>query len=154
MHCWAFPKIQSTLSEKFTCDFEWRWIIPLASYQTGVVEPLIRTVRQALNSVWQKRELTEEQCRRFLAEITCIVNIRPLDPSSVDIWEEPLTTPNDILIVKQSLPPQLEQEVRGNPRQMLRIVQRRVGEFWTCSIKYFAPTLPQRDKWFRKRENV
>ena len=104
--------------------------------------------------MWQNRELTEKQWRTFLAEITCIINIRPLNPSSVEIWEEPPSTPNHIPIGQQSLSSQPEQEGRVNPRQMLRIVQRRVSEFWTCCNKYLAPTLLRQNKWFRKRENV
>ena len=37
---------------------------------------------------------------------------------------------------------------------MLRIVQRRVSECWTCCNNYLAPTLLRQNKWFRKRENV
>lgn len=32
MQDWDIPKIQSTLSEEFTCDFEWQWNIPHASH--------------------------------------------------------------------------------------------------------------------------
>ena len=39
------PKIQSTLSEEFVCDFVWQWNIPNASHQNGVVESLIKSVR-------------------------------------------------------------------------------------------------------------
>ena len=98
------------------------------SHQNGVVESLIKSVRQALKSVCKNREFTEEQWRTFLAEITCMVNSRPLYPSSNDIWEEPLITPNDILIGQDSLPrppqpKQAEHEDRVNPREMLRSVQ-------------------------------
>ena len=65
-----------------------------------------------------------------------------------------LLPPNDILIGHHSCPPQLEQEARVNPRHLLRSVQNRVADFWTCWLKYFAPSLLPRNKWFRKRENV
>ena len=45
---WDIPKIQSVLSEEFLCAFHWKWNIPEASRQNGVVESLIKSVRQAL----------------------------------------------------------------------------------------------------------
>ena len=42
--------------------------------KTGVVESLIKCVRQALNSVWKNQAFTEEQWRTFLAEVTYIIN--------------------------------------------------------------------------------
>ena len=154
MQNWDIPKIQSILSEEFVCDFEWQWNVPHASHQNGVVESLIKSARQALNSVCKNQAFTEEQWRTFLAEVTYMINSRPLYPSSEDVWEEPPITPNDILIGRHSCPPQPEQETRVNPRHLIRSVQNRVAEYWTCWMKYFAPSLLPRNKWFRKRENV
>ena len=154
MQNWDIPKIQSTVSEEFACNFEWHWNTPHASHQNGVVESLIKSVRQAFNSVCKNQAFTEEQWRTFLAETTYMINSRPLYPSSEDVWEEPPITPNDILIGQHNPPPQPEQETRVNPRHLLRSVQNRAGEFWTCWMKYFAPTLLPRNKWFQKRENV
>ena len=154
MQNWDIPKIQSTLSEEFACNFKWQWNTPHASHQNGVVESLIKSVRQALNSVCKNQAFTEEQWRTFLAETAYMVNSRPLYPSSDDVWEEPPITPNDILIGQHNPPPQPEQESRVNPRHLLRSVQNKAGEFWACWMKYFAPTLLPRNKWFKKRENV
>ena len=116
------PKIQSAISEEFACDFEWQWNTPHASHQNGVVESLIKSFRQALNSVCKNQAFTEEQWRTFLAEITYIVNSRPLYPNSEDIWDEPPITPNHLLIGQHSPPPQPELEARVNPRHLLRSV--------------------------------
>ena len=70
MQNWQIPKIQSILSEEFVCDFEWQWNVPHASHQNGVVESLIKSVRQALDSVCKNQAFTEEQWRTFLAEVT------------------------------------------------------------------------------------
>ncbi|XP_022806557.1 uncharacterized protein LOC111343637 [Stylophora pistillata] len=38
------PKIQSVLSEDFCCEFKWKWNIPHASHQNGIVETLIKNL--------------------------------------------------------------------------------------------------------------
>jgi len=106
MQGWDIPKIQSTVSEEFACNFEWQWNTPHASHQNGIVESLIRSVRQALNSVCKNQTFTEEQWRTFLAETTYMINSRPLYPCSEDVWEEPPITPNDILFGQHNPPPQ------------------------------------------------
>ncbi|XP_022805942.1 uncharacterized protein LOC111343066 [Stylophora pistillata] len=154
MRNWNLPKIQSVLSEDFCCEFKWLWNIPHASHQNGVVETLIKSVRQSLAATCKSQSFAEEQWRTFLSETTYIINGRPLYPSSNDIWEGPPITPNDILIGHHLPPPQPESEERVNPRHLLRSTQNRVNEFWKCWMRYFTPNLLPRNKWFRTRENV
>lgn len=151
---WNIPNIQGVLPEEFSCDFKWQWNIPHASHQNGVVETLIKSVRQSLNATCKNQAFTEEQWRTFLSETTYVINGRPLYPSSNDIWETPPITPNDIVIGQHLRPPQPEPKERINPRHLLRSTQDRVNEFWKCSMRYFAPNLLPRNKWFRTRENV
>ena len=147
-------RIQTVLSKEFACDFKWKWNTPHASYQNGVVESLIKSVRQAFNFTCKEPALTEEQWRTFITEITFQINSRPLYPSSDSIWESPPITPNDILLGQHSTPPQPEYQERVNPRNMIRSTERRVNEFWRCWMKYFAPNLLPGNKWFRTRENA
>lgn len=64
------PKIKSVLSDKFGCEFRWEWNTPHASHQNGVVETLIKSVRQALNATCKNQAYSEEQWRTFLSEVT------------------------------------------------------------------------------------
>ena len=154
MQSWDIPKIQGVVCEEFSCDFKWQWNIPHASHQNGVVETLIKSVRQSLNTTCKNQAFTEQQWRTSLSETTYIINGRPLYPSSNDIWETPPITPNDILIGQHLPPPQPEPEERINPRHLLRSTQDRVNEFWKYWMRYFAPNLLPRNKWYRTRENV
>ena len=154
MRNWNIPKIQSVLSEDFCCDFKWLWNIPHASHQNGVVETLIKSVRKGLDATCKNRAFTEQQWRTFLSETTYIINGRPLYSSSNNIWESPPITPNDILMGHHLPLPQPESEERVNPRHLLRSTQDRVNEFWKSWMRYFAPNLLPRNKWFRTRENV
>ena len=98
MRDWDIPKIQSVLSNEFSCTFKWEWNVPRASHQNGVVESLIKSVRQALAASSKNQSFTEEQWRTHLAEVTYLVNSRPFYPSSDGIWESPPVTPNKLLI--------------------------------------------------------
>ena len=118
------------------------------------VESLIKSVRRALEVSFKTQVLTEEQWRIFLAQVTCLVNQRPLYPSSNSIWEGPPVTPNDLLIGNHFPPPVPEEQSRVNPRDLVRSTEKRVQEFWRCWLKYFAPDLLPRNKWYRKRENL
>ena len=131
-----------------------KWNTPHASRQNGVIETLIKSVRQGLNATCKNQAFTKEQWRRFLSEVTYIINGRPLYPSSNNIWETPPITPHDILIGHHPSPPQPEPEERTNPGHLLKCTQNRVNEFWKCWMKYFAPNLLPRNKWYRIRENV
>ena len=151
---WDMPRIQSVVSEEFSSTFQWSWNVPRASHQNGIVESLIKSVRQALDATSKNQALTEEQWRTYLAEVTCLINQRPLYPSSNGIWESPPITPNDLLIGNHFPPPMPEVESKVNPRHLMRSTEKRVQEFWNCWMKYFAPNLLPRNKWFRKRENL
>ena len=73
---WDIPGVKSVLSDKFGCEFRWEWNTPHASHQNGVVETLIKSVRQALNVTCKNQAHSVEQWRTFLAEITYMVNDR------------------------------------------------------------------------------
>ena len=45
-----------------------------ASHLNGIVESLIKSVRQALDATAKNQALTEEQWRTYLAEVTCLIN--------------------------------------------------------------------------------
>ena len=154
MSSWDTFKIQKVLAEEFSCDFRWEFNIPKASHQNGVVESLIKSVRQAMNATCKDQAYTEEQWHTILKEITYLVNSRPLYPSSEDIFNDPPISPNDLIIGQHIPPPVPEEENKVNPRNLLRICQKKIHEFWKAWIKYFAPNLLPRNKWFHTRENL
>ena len=128
-----------------------RFNVPKASHQNGVVKSLIKSVRRALEVSSKTQVLTEEQRRTYLAQVTCLVNQRPLYPSSNSIWEGPPVTPNDLLMGNHFPHLVPEEQSRVNPRDLVGSIEKRVQECW---LKYFAPDLLPRNKWYRKRENL
>ena len=154
MQEWDISKIQSAVCEEFSCTFHLNWNVPRASHQNGVVESLIKFIRREMEVSSKTQVLTEEQSRTFLEQVTCLVNQRPLYPSSNGIWEGPPVTPNDLLIGNHFPPPVPEEQSKVNPRDLVRSTEKRVQEFWHCWLKYFTLDLLRRNKWYQKRENL
>ena len=144
-------RIQNTVDEEFKCQFRWEWNIPKASHMNGVVESLIKSVRQAMDASFRQQSLTEEQWRTCLAEVTYTINSRPLYPSSDAIWENPPITPNDLFIGPHAAIPVPNPEERVNPRHLAQATQQRVQGFWESWLKYFSPRLLPRNKWYMPR---
>ena len=83
---------------------------------------------EALDPTSKYQALTEDQWRTYLAEVTCLINQRPLYPSSNGIWESPPITLNDLLIGNHFPPPMPEVESKVNPRRLMRSTEKRVQE--------------------------
>ncbi|XP_068739559.1 uncharacterized protein [Montipora capricornis] len=147
-------RIQNTVAEEFNCQLRWEWNIPTPSPINAVVESLIKSDRQAMDATSRRQSLTEEQWRTCLAEVTHTINSRPLYPNSDAIWENPPITPNDLIIGPHAAIPVPNPEERVNPRHLARATQQRVQGFWESWLKYFAPTLLPRNKWYRPRTNL
>lgn len=151
---WNTTEIERSIIEEHGCEFKWKWNVPHASHQNGVVESLIKSVRRALDASCKCHAYSEEHWRTFLTEITYMINNRPLYPSFNDIFEAPPITPNDILLGYHNQALQPESSERVNPRDLIRSIEQRTKEFWTSWVKYFAPNLLPRNKWYRRRENA
>ena len=53
---------------------EWTFSTPLASHHNGVVECMVKSVKNTLNKIVKGRILTEEEYRTVFAEVTKCVN--------------------------------------------------------------------------------
>ena len=151
---WDEVKIKTALADDFGTAFDWQWNIPRASHMNGVVESLIKSVRRALEASCRMVAYTEEQWRTFLSETAYVINSRPLYLPSDKIWEDPPVTPNDLVMGPHYIVPQPGPDVIVNPRDLNRSVQKRVNEFWRLWIRYYAPELLARSKWFSQQANL
>ena len=92
--------------EWYSCPLpEWRFQPPAASHMSGVWERLIRSVKKAMKAVLGSPSALVglETLRTVFAEVTSILNSRPICPSSDDPNDlEPLT-PNHLLLQRRNL---------------------------------------------------
>ena len=137
---------------------EWRFQPPAASHMSGVLERLIRSVRKAMKAVLGSPSALGglETLRTVFAEVTSILNSRPICPSSDDPNDlEPLT-PNHLLLQRRNLfvPPGVFTKEDLYSRKQWRHAQFIADCFWSRWIREYVPTLQQRHKWLLNKRNL
>ncbi len=102
------------------------------------------------------KDLTHEVLTTFMAEVTAIVNARPIVPVSADPLCSDILTPSTLLTQKS---PHAVQTVEiGDPKDMYRAQWKRVqflaDVFWNRWRNEYLHTLQTRRKWFEPRPNL
>ncbi|XP_068749478.1 uncharacterized protein [Montipora capricornis] len=152
-------ELHSREVEWYSCPLpKWRFQRPAASHMSGVWERLIRSVRKAMRAVLgsQGALVGLETLRTVFAEVTSILNSRPICPSSDDPNDlEPLT-PNHLLLQRRNLfvPPGVFAKEDLYSRKQWRHAQFIADCFWSRWIREYVPTLQQRRKWLLSKRNL
>jgi len=136
----------------------WRFQPPTASHMSGVWERLIRSTRKAMRAVIgdPKALLSHEALRTVFAEVTSILNSRPICPSSDDPADLDALTPNHFLLHKHniSIPPGVFDKDDLLSRRQWRHAQFLANCFWSRWIREYLPLLQARPKWFKPKRNL
>ena len=133
-------------------SIEWKFSTPLAPHHNGIVESMVKSVKNSLNKIIKERILSEEEYRTIFAEIGACINSRPLWPSSDGDISQPPITCQDLLRPSglNYNPPALG--AVWNPRKRYQHIQQLVNDWWTLWLRHFAPNLQVRNKWYKSRE--
>lgn len=136
----------------------WRFQPPTASHMSGVWERLIRSVRKAMNAVLSKpgAAIPLETLRTVFAEVTSILNSRPISPASDDPSDMEPLTPNHLLLKRRNLaiPPGVFAKEELYSRKQWRHAQFLANCFWSRWVLEYVPTLQQRHKWLLNKRNL
>ncbi|KAL9974183.1 hypothetical protein ACROYT_G011194 [Oculina patagonica] len=138
---------------------EWVFNPPHASHAGGAWERMIGVTRRVLEAVLAdvpSRHLTHEVLTTLMAEVSAIVNARPLVPVSSDPDAPEILTPATLLTQK---PQQLKQppgEFNATDlySKQWKRVQHLANVFWSRWRKEYLPTLQPRRKWQDKSRNL
>ena len=138
---------------------EWSFNPPHASHMGGVWERMIGIVRRILDSMFLKlgpAQLSHDVLHTFLAEVSAIVNSRPLVPVSDDPECPEVLTPAMLLNQKTkilSAPPGTftREDLFG---KQWRRAQYLADVFWTRWKREYLPTLQPRRKWQKNEEEI
>ena len=153
---WDMELVTKGLAELGT-KFDWFTNVPTASHMNGVAESLIRSVRKGLDAAivsYRQTSLAFEEWDTILKEVTYLVNSRPLFPDG-EPDEFHCITGNSILHpYNQADVPQHADEDCRNLRDMVKVAEAKVKEFWDTWLRHMPPQLNRRNKWYHARENL
>ncbi|XP_077968353.1 uncharacterized protein LOC120334750 [Styela clava] len=101
------------------------------------------------------QSITHEKLETLLVEVESILNSRPITPVIMDHSADEPLTPNHLLLVGSSpnVSPGVFTKRDCYVRQRWRQIQYLADEFWRRWIKEYLPTITQRSKWTKGRDN-
>ncbi|KAK3750306.1 hypothetical protein QZH41_001774 [Actinostola sp. cb2023] len=161
----AFNKLQKGQAVKAVHDYlatencEWVFNPPHASHAGGVWERMIGVVRRILDSMLTTvaaKYLTPEVLTTLMAEISAIVNGRPLVPVSCDPTAPEVLTPSTILTLKPRMMKAAPSDFDSKDlhSKLWRQVQQLANQFWARWRREYIHTLQERQKWHYESPNL
>lgn len=153
--------VSSENVQKYLKEHNCTWIFnpPHASHMGGHWERMIGIARRILDYMLlkdQSSRLTHEVLTTFMAEVTAVMNSRPLIPVSSDPEFPFILTPATLLTQKTGATPPPPGDFGNNEllKEEWKQVQGLADVFWTRWKKEYLNTLQHRRKWQDKRTNL
>ncbi|OXA55241.1 Pro-Pol polyprotein [Folsomia candida] len=127
----------------------WSFLPPSSPHMGGSWERMVRSVKKAMGSVLQMKDLSEEVLHTVLLEAEHTVNSHPLTHVADDPDDPEALTPNHFLLGQSSNLQPMGKFTDSDiiSRKHWRISQHLVNQFWRRWVKEFLPTLLRRQKW-------
>ncbi|KAF1387159.1 hypothetical protein PFLUV_G00102450 [Perca fluviatilis] len=135
----------------------WEFNPPHASHMGGSWERLIGLARRILDSMLleQYTRLTHDVLCTLMAEVTAILNARPLIPVSNDPEDPFILSPSMLLTQKVGVPsPPGDFTDKDLLTKQWRQVQSLANRFWNRWSREYLPTLLCRRKWHKSYQNL
>jgi hypothetical protein len=139
---------------------EWKFNPPHASHFGGVWERQIGTIRRVLDAMLLKigaAQLDDELLLTLMAEVSSIVNNRPITAVSADTDTPVPLSPSMLLTMKQKpllSPPGVFVREDLYTRKRWRRVQYLAEQFWLRWKREFLQNLQSRTKWNERERNL
>ena len=136
----------------FNTGTVWIFNPPHASHMGGVWERMIGVARRILDSLLsdvRMKDLTHEVLTTFMAEVSAIVNARPIDPVSTDSENPAIITPSVLLTQKlgQDVSPLGDLDIKDMYKYQWKFVQLLADRFWNRWRSEYVQNLQPRRKW-------
>lgn len=149
---------QNILNYLHTNGCTWEFNPPHASHMGGVWERMIGVTRKILDSMLLQHKhtrLTHEVLCTLMAEVSSIINARPLVPISTDPSSPFLLCPAMLLTQKQHVPPPPgDFTAKDLLNNQWKQVQALANEFWSRWRNEYLNTLQSRRKWHKTQRNL
>ncbi|KAJ7996952.1 hypothetical protein DPEC_G00223860 [Dallia pectoralis] len=135
----------------------WEFNPPHASHMGGSWERMIGLARRILDSMLlsQCSRLTHEVLCTLMAEVSAIMNSRPLVPVSNDPEDPFILSPSMLLTQKVGVPPPPGDFTdKDLLTKQWRQVQALANNFWNRWSREYLATLQHRMKWTKSKRNL
>lgn len=136
----------------------WNFNPPHASHMGGAWERMIGVARRILDSMLMRTShshLTHEVLCTLMAEITAIINSRPIAPISTDADSPQILSPAMLLTQRPSAqPPPGKFTEKDLYKEQWRQVQCLADRFWSRWKTEYLQTLQNRRKWSKSHPNI
>ncbi|XP_046580145.1 uncharacterized protein LOC124287683 [Haliotis rubra] len=150
--------VQDFLSKE---QAKWLFNPPHSSHIGGSWERMIGPVRRILDRMMSNvspKKFTHEVLTTFMAEVSAIVNSRPIVPVSSDPEQPHLLTPATLLTQKTDHVVSPLKGCTGSIKELYlkewKQVQALADMFWNRFRAEYLQTLQQRQKWQHGKENI
>lgn len=150
------PKLQKHLRES---EAVWHFNAPHSSHMGGVWERAIGMARRILDGILLKtsyKDLTHEVLSTFLAEVTAVMNSRPITAVDTDSDDPLVLSPNLLLTQKQGDVPRFAEDIglKDMYTAQWKQVQVLSNMFWKRWRDSYLDQLQNRRKWKLEHPNI
>ncbi|XP_064643563.1 uncharacterized protein LOC135497662 [Lineus longissimus] len=136
-------------------SIEWKFGPPDGPHHQGPVERIVQEVKRAMKVLVKTDKLTFVEWETVFAQISAVLNCRPLTAVSSSPLDDPPITPNHFLIGRGELPSPIVpcEPFAGNLRKRRQLCNEIVNNFWKRWITCIQKLSP-RPKWSTEKENL
>ena len=151
----------SNLNKKLIAEFgvvnkiDWDFGPPDAPWQNGCTEALIKSVKKSLKSVIGEQALTFTEMQTVLAEVSSLINERPIGRHPTNVDDGVYLSPNDLLLGRSNNKiPAGPFNLATNKYVRHRFVSKLTDAFWAKWTEVYFPSLIVQQKWHTRCRNV
>lgn len=136
--------------------FNWKFIPAYSPHFGGIWEAGVKSAKFHLKRVLGNALLTFEELSTALAQITAILNSRPLTPLSTHSLDLPPLTPSHLLVGRplNAVPDPDLTHLPQNHLSRYQYIQKLQQDFWARWSKEYVSELQCRSKWKSHMHNV
>lgn len=153
----SWSKIDSdAYKEMRELKVKWHFITPSAPHQGGLWESAVKAMKHHLRRVVGQQKLTSTDLHTLLAQISAVLNSRPLTALTDDPDDLNFLSPGH-LINGRPLKQLFGERIDETPKNALRryeITQHMSQSFWKQWHQIYLNELQQRPKWQIARDNL
>ena len=144
---------------------DWKFIMANSQHQNGAAEVMVKMVKSIQKSLFRvmgDTKLSLNEMFTLLAEVSNLINERPIGIKPNDKSGTDYLSPNSLLLGRCSArisagPFEPDQVFTDNPKAVksrFLLVQAITNQFWKVWLKLYFPSLLIRQKWHADRRNI